>query len=167
MTQRIYHLNEQGQLDPMMEEQFALEDKLQELVANHPGLLSGEQMNPDNPRRFILTGREQGIADIVGGCHRWSLDHLLIDQDAIPTLVEAKRSANSEIRRSIIGQIEKSPRDRPGALIIAVFLVGRLNPQRPTPRPAPRSSGPWGASRRSGVFWEPPTRRPPRVPVRP
>ena len=91
MTQRIYHLNEQGQLDPMMEEQFALEDKLQELVANHPGLLSGEQMNPDNSRRFILTGQAQGIADIVGGGHRWSLEHLLIDQDAIPTLVEAKR----------------------------------------------------------------------------
>jgi hypothetical protein len=105
LTQHIYHLNEQGQLAPMMEEQFALEDKLQELVATHPGLLSSEQMNPDNPRRFILVDREQGIADIVGGGHRWSLDHLLIDQDPIPTLVEAKRSANSEIRRSIVGQM--------------------------------------------------------------
>lgn len=106
MTQQhIYHLNELGRLEPMQEEPFAAEDKLQELVADYPGLLSGEQMNPANPRRFILIDREQGIADIIGGGHRWSLDHLLIDQDAIPTLVEAKRQANSEIRREIVGQM--------------------------------------------------------------
>lgn len=106
MTQQhIYHLNESGRLEPMQEEPFAAEDKLQELVADYPGLLSGEQMNPANPRRFILIDREQGIADIIGGGHRWSLDHLLIDQDAIPTLVEAKRQANSEIRREIVGQM--------------------------------------------------------------
>lgn len=103
--QRIYHLNEQGSLEPMQEKPFDAEADLQKLVAEYPGLLSGEQMNPDNPRRFILIGREQGIADIIGGGHRWSLDHLLIDQDAIPTLVEAKRQSNSEIRREIVGQM--------------------------------------------------------------
>ena len=105
MPENIYHQNDQGHLEPMVEEAFALEDTLQELVAHHPELLSGEQMDPTDPRRWILVGREQGIADIVGGGHRWALDHLLIDQDAIPTLVEAKRSASSEIRRSIIGQM--------------------------------------------------------------
>lgn len=105
MPEEIYHLDEQGQLEPMTEERFALEDKLQELVAQYPKLLSGEQMDPNNPRRWLLIGREQGIADIVGGSDRWSLDHLLIDQDAIPTLIEAKRSENSEIRRSIVGQM--------------------------------------------------------------
>lgn len=103
--QRIYHLNEQGSLEPMQEKPFDAEADLQKLVAEYPGLLSGEQMNPDNPRRFILIGREQGIADIIGGGHRWSLDHLLIDQDAVPTLVEAKRQGNSEIRREIVGQM--------------------------------------------------------------
>ena len=69
------------------------------------GTVSGNQIDPENPRRWILIGREQGIAEIVGGGHRWALDHLLIDQDAIPTLVEVKRSENSEIRRSIVGQM--------------------------------------------------------------
>lgn len=105
MAERIYHLNEQGQLEPMTEKPFDVEDTLQELVANHPDLLSGEQMNPDNPRRWILINREQGIADIEGGSYRWALDHLLIDQDAVPTLVEVKRSANSQIRREIVGQM--------------------------------------------------------------
>ena len=103
--QQIYHLNEQGELEPMREEPFALEDDLQELVADHLELLSGERMNPANPRRFILIDREQGIADIIGGGNRWALDHLLIDQDAVPTLVEVKRSANSQIRREIVGQM--------------------------------------------------------------
>ena len=103
--QQIYHLNEQGELEPMREEPFALEDDLQELVAGHLELLSGERINPDSPRRFILVDREQGIADIIGGGNRWALDHLLIDQDAVPTLVEVKRSANSQIRREIVGQM--------------------------------------------------------------
>ena len=105
MAEHIYHLNEHGQLAPMIEEQFALEDMLQELVANHPELLSGEQINPGDPRRWILIKCEQGIADTEGGAYRWALDHLLIDQDAVPTLVEVKRSANSQIRREIVGQM--------------------------------------------------------------
>ena len=105
MAHQIYHLDEQGQLEPMMEEQFSLEDKLQELVASHPELLSGEQMNPNDPRRWILIKREQGIADTEGGSYRWALDHLLIDQDAVPTLVEVKRSSNSQVRREIVGQM--------------------------------------------------------------
>ena len=105
MSQQIFHLNDSGELVSMNEELFALEDNLQEIVASQPGLLSGEQMNPESPRRFILVDREQGISDVIGGSNRWSLDHLFIDQDAIPTLVEAKRATNSEIRREIVGQM--------------------------------------------------------------
>ena len=105
MPEEIYHLNEHGHLEAMKEERFALEDKLQELVAKYPKLLSGEQMDPDDPRRWILVGREQGIADVVDGGHRWSLDHLLIDQDAVPTMVETKLSRNPESRRAVIGQM--------------------------------------------------------------
>ena len=105
MTEQIYHLNTLGQLDPMAEEPFALEDTLQELIADHPMLLSGEQINPHDPRRWLLIQREQGIADTEDGKYRWALDHLLIDQDAMPTLVETKRSDNSELRRTIVGQM--------------------------------------------------------------
>jgi len=100
-----FYLNVDGQLQPMHEEFFSSEDRLQELVANHPSLLGGDQITPEDHRRFILVGREQGIADVVGGSNRWALDHLFIDQDAVPTLVEAKRSTNSEIRRSVVGQM--------------------------------------------------------------
>ena len=33
------------------------------------------------------------------------MDHLIVDQDAVPTLVEVKRGANPEIRRAIVGQM--------------------------------------------------------------
>ena len=89
----------------MAEEPFALEDTLQELIADHPKLLSGEQINPNDPRRWLLIQREQGIADTEDGNYRWALDHLLIDQDAMPTLVETKRSNNTELRRTIVGQM--------------------------------------------------------------
>ncbi|MCO6480232.1 MAG: hypothetical protein J5I94_26570 [Phaeodactylibacter sp.] len=33
------------------------------------------------------------------------MDHLFVDQDAIPTLVEVKRSTDTRIRREVVGQI--------------------------------------------------------------
>ena len=103
--ERIYVRNEAGGLEPLMEERFNTEDDLQALLAEHPELLDGEQMRPGDPRRWILVTREQGIADTAGASARWSLDHLVIDQDARPTLVEVKRGANSEVRRTVVGQM--------------------------------------------------------------
>lgn len=39
------------------------------------------------------------------GAGRWSLDHLFVDQDAVPTLVEVKRSSDTRIRREVVGQM--------------------------------------------------------------
>ena len=105
MPERIYNVNPDGGLEPMVEQPFALEDDLQELLAKHLELLDGEQVRPDNPRRWILISREMGIAERSEESPRWSLDHLIVDQDAVPTLVEVKRSANTEIRRTIVGQL--------------------------------------------------------------
>ena len=105
MPERIYNVNPDGGLEPMVEQPFALEDDLQELLAKYPELLDGEQVRPDNPRRWVLISREMGIAERSEESPRWSLDHLIVDQDAVPTLVEVKRSSNTEIRRTIVGQL--------------------------------------------------------------
>lgn len=94
-----------GRVVPAKEEPFDQEDALQELIAKNPELLAGEQMNPDDRPRFILIRRKAGIADQPDGAARWSLDHALIDQHAVPTLVETKRGDNREIRRTIVGQM--------------------------------------------------------------
>ncbi len=105
MPERIYNVNPDGGLEPMVEQPFALEDELQELLEKYPELLDGEQVRPDNPRRWVLISREMAIAERPDESPRWSLDHLIVDQDAVPTLVEVKRSANTEIRRTIVGQL--------------------------------------------------------------
>ena len=108
MTERIYNLvgnGESATLSEFQEEPFDEEDALQELIAGNPELLAGEQMNPGDPPRWILITREAGIPDQPDGSARWSLDHALIDQHAVPTLVETKRGNNTEIRRTIVGQM--------------------------------------------------------------
>ena len=105
MAERIYTRSPEGGLEPLEAEPFSTEDELQELIANHPELLDGEQMRPDDPRRWILVTREKGIAESPGAGARWALDHLIVDQDARPTLVEVKRGSNSEIRRTVVGQL--------------------------------------------------------------
>ena len=98
MAERIYLRSDDGRLEPLEEERFSTEEDLQRLLAEHPQLLDGEQMRPGDPRRWILITREKAI----GG---WALDHLIVDQDARPTLVEVKRGSNPELRRTVVGQL--------------------------------------------------------------
>jgi hypothetical protein len=93
------------QLFPLQATPFALERDLQQLVADHPELLAGAQMNPSAPRHFVLVDTEVAVPDEAEGSGRWALDHLFVDQDAIPTLVEVKRAANSQLRREVVGQL--------------------------------------------------------------
>ena len=105
MPERIYTSAEDGELEALEETPFSNEDELQVLIGEHPELLDGEQVRPGDPRRWILVTREKGIAESTGGAHRWAVDHLIIDQDAVPTLAELKRGSNPEIRRTIVGQL--------------------------------------------------------------
>ena len=105
MAERIYTRGEQGGLEPLEEEPFSTEDELQSLIAQHPELLDGEQIRPGDPRRWLLITREKGIAETPDSGARWAVDHLIVDQDAVPTLVEVKRGSNPEIRRTIVGQV--------------------------------------------------------------
>jgi hypothetical protein len=41
----------------------------------------------------------------LGGGAQWSADHVFLDQDAVPTIVEVKRSSDTRIRREVVGQM--------------------------------------------------------------
>ncbi len=103
MSERIYRLDG-GEPQPLEETPFRREADIQWLIAAHPEVLAGEAMTPDAPRRWLLVGVEVPVPDSAGGA-RWSLDILLIDQDARPTLVEVKRGSNPEVRREVLGQM--------------------------------------------------------------
>jgi hypothetical protein len=100
-----YLLGDDRKLVTMEEEPYDSETLLQELLANYPSLLTGDQMNPSAPRTWLLVKREAGIPGEDGGGDRWSVDHLFLDQDAVPTLVEVKRSSDTRLRREVIGQM--------------------------------------------------------------
>ena len=105
MSERIYTLTEGDALEALEESAFATEDELQALIAEHPELLDGEQIRPGDARRWVLIKREKDIAATAGGSALWAVDHLIVDQDAVPTLVEVKRGSNPEVRRKIVGQM--------------------------------------------------------------
>jgi hypothetical protein len=92
MAGKIFHLDRQRKLVPLEETAYDSEDLLQALLADYPDLLAGDQIDSDHPRRWLLIHREVSAPDQEAGSGRWSLDHLFVDQDAIPTLVEVKRS---------------------------------------------------------------------------
>jgi hypothetical protein len=101
----VFVLTEARALVPMQVASFTSEDDFQELLARFPALLAGDQMDSAYPRRFILVDREQPIACELGGAGRWSLDHLFLDQDGVPTLVEVKRGTDTRIRREVVDQM--------------------------------------------------------------
>ena len=105
MAERIYARAGKGGLEPLEEEEFSTEDELQKLIADHPELLDGKQIQPDDPRRWVVVSREMGIAETAGGGAHWAIDLLIVDQDAVPTLVEVKLGSNRENRRTVVGQV--------------------------------------------------------------
>lgn len=105
MAGSIYLIDEQQKLVEMRESEYDSESVLQKLLAEYPNLLAGAQIDPDQPRRWLLVSREVGVPSEEGATGRWSLDHLFLDQDAIPTLVEVKRSTDTRIRREVVGQM--------------------------------------------------------------
>jgi hypothetical protein len=102
----IFLLTDDGdELQPVPNVAYKTEDVLQRLIAKHPDLIVGEQIDADAPPRWLMVAREARIPDSENGGSRWSVDHLLLDQFGRPTFVEAKRSSNTQIRREIVGQI--------------------------------------------------------------
>jgi hypothetical protein len=104
MSNGIFHLDG-NELIPMTEEPYDSENLLQRLLEDHPQLMPGDQIHSEEPRKWLLIKREMGVPSLDGGGNRWSADHLFLDQDAIPTIVEVKRSTDTRIRREVVGQM--------------------------------------------------------------
>jgi hypothetical protein len=104
MSGGIYLIQDDGALVEMTQQPYDSEALLQELLAKYPNLLAGDQMDAV-PRKWLLVSREMGVPSEEDGANLWSLDHLFLDQDAIPTLIEVKRSSDTRIRREVVGQM--------------------------------------------------------------
>ncbi|MCC7162449.1 MAG: hypothetical protein IT331_08140 [Anaerolineae bacterium] len=100
----VYLIQSNDELVEFTEQGFESEDLLQDYLAKYPNLLAGDQINSDAPRRWLLISRELSLSS-ENAAERWSVDHLFLDQDAIPTIVEVKRSTDTRIRREVVGQM--------------------------------------------------------------
>ena len=105
MAEKIYLVGTDNKLTAMEEQGHLTEDAFQKLLEDYPDILAGDQMNRESPRRWLLVTRELGVPGEEGGGNRWSLDHLFVDQDGTPTLVEVERSSDTRIRREVVGQM--------------------------------------------------------------
>jgi len=105
MAGKIFVLRDGNVITELAPSQYINEDSFQELIEKHPEILAGDQINPDKPRKWLLVSREMGVPAEQEGGTQWYLDHLFIDQDAVPTFVEVKRSTDTRIRREVVAQM--------------------------------------------------------------
>jgi hypothetical protein len=102
---KIFLVEGKRKLTPMIESSYVTEDDLQALLADYPDLLPGDQIDLENPRRWLLVAREVAVPGSEDDNGRWSLDHLFLDQDGTPTFVECKRSSDTRSRREVVAQM--------------------------------------------------------------
>jgi hypothetical protein len=103
MAGKIYMIKDDDELIEINEKKHARELDFQELIKKYPDLIPGDQIDSENPRRWLFVGEEVHFPTLGGGDIR--LDLLFIDQDGIPTLVEMKKSDNNELKRDVASQI--------------------------------------------------------------
>ena len=95
MNPCIFLIQDNQELIEMTEQIYESEKLLQTWLAQYPALLVGNQIDEKEPKRFLLIEQECGVPGREAGADRWAIDHLFIDQDAIPTIVEVKRSTDT------------------------------------------------------------------------
>ena len=96
------YLNENGKMNELKSVTYDLEADLQKIISDNPELLLGG--TTDTSRKYKLIADEKGIPAIADGSDRWQVDHLFVDNNAVLTFVEDKRSTDTRIRREVVGQ---------------------------------------------------------------
>ncbi|MFB8796407.1 MAG: hypothetical protein U7126_19810 [Microcoleus sp.] len=104
MAGGIYLIQDDDRLVEMMEQPYDSEDQLQDLLVTYPNLIAGDQIDRATARKWLLISREATVANDEETAVQWSLDHLFLDQNAIPTLVDVRRTPNAALRQKVLGQ---------------------------------------------------------------
>lgn len=98
-------LESQSGLTLLKQHAYDSEELLQIALARYPEVLAGPTTSGDGEARLLLVRRELGVPSEQDGAGHFSLDHLFLDADGVPVLVEVKRSADTRIRREVVGQM--------------------------------------------------------------
>lgn len=98
MGTELYILSN-GQTTKMIENKYKTELDLQILIAQNPQLLATQD------EEILLVKREIPVINHEETSCTYSLDHLFVNQNGMPILVEVKRSNDTRIRREVIAQM--------------------------------------------------------------
>jgi len=103
----VYLIQDGDQLVEMSERPYDSEALLQELIERYPNLLAVEQASSlrKTARQWLIVKRTGSILLDDVGATEWSLNHLFLDRQAIPTLVDVKRDKDQRPCREIVGQM--------------------------------------------------------------
>ncbi|MBE9094550.1 hypothetical protein [Tychonema sp. LEGE 07203] len=104
MAGGIYLIQDDDRLVEMMEQPYDSEDQLQDLLVTYPNLIAGDQIDRATARKWLLISREAAVPTDEETAVQWSLDRLFLDQNAVPTLVDVRRTPNAELRQKVLGQ---------------------------------------------------------------
>lgn len=102
MSNSIFLVGADNQLTELRRSAYGSEDLFQKLLADHPAMLS---IAAGTKGKLLLVRREQPVPDQAEGAERWSLDHLFLDQDGVPVLVEVKQASDTRARREVVAQM--------------------------------------------------------------
>lgn len=104
MAKELFVLSDSLKVEPLERQNYEWEQDLQALIAHNPELISRNRSN-ENPMLYLVD-REIGVYDkSEDQSESYSLDHLYVSADAVPVLVEVKRSSDTRIRREVVGQM--------------------------------------------------------------
>jgi hypothetical protein len=102
MKTSIFVIGADNRLNEFRRTEYGSEDVFQKILADHPAMLAGAA----GPKgKLILVQREQPVPDQIEGSDRWSLDHLFLDADGVPVLVEVKQASDTRSRREVVAQM--------------------------------------------------------------
>jgi hypothetical protein len=102
MPEPVFHLDSAGSISPLIRSTFVSEHELQALIARHPALLAGETAVEGRP--FMIKRQGPAPSEAVRAA-RWSVDHLFLDRDAVPTVIETRWAADPEAAGDLFGDV--------------------------------------------------------------
>ena len=104
MSQAIYRLIDKKKAEPIGTVDYEAEHELQFIIQHNPDLLLRAQ-DMDNDNHLHLVKRELPLPGVYIGDTTLSLDHFMVDNNAVPVLVEVKKVSNPQSRREVVGQM--------------------------------------------------------------
>lgn len=118
MSQSIFVIGADNELSEVSPSAFVAEADFQKLLTDFPVLL---RLAAGGDGDLLLVKQEFGIPDEEGGSNRWRLDHLFLNRDGVPILVEVKRANDTRARRKVVAQMLDYAAHAPKALKASVI----------------------------------------------